>query len=475
MGTLTVFKKVLLIGMVPVVAFVALFFAIVLPQFERHYLQSKQDGARDVVEMALTYAQAQVEQARKGAVTQAEAQRATLRAVDAMRYQQGTNYVFILDGANLTMLVNATRPGLVGHDVTEETDGKGFHHYQALRAVALRPDGGFVRYFQIMGDGSIRPKLAYARNLESWNWIFVSGVYVDTIRPQLAGMARRTAIPLLVLACLMEVTAALVAKIIVRPFRFLVADLEASGPTTRLPVRSQDEFGNVAKAINAYNAMTKLNADFAHELRTPLQALRLEVEALAQDPHVADLEGRLGVVAASLDQVLALSEQMLFLARAEDPATRIQKVTLDAAAFLTEAMAPFDALAEEKDVRLERHGEPGMTIWADPLLATRAVRNLVSNALRHAPAHSRITVGAQREGREDVVCVADAGPGMEPGLLLRVGQRFLRSDAARSKETGGTGLGLAIVNGIMTLHGGKLELQSTWGAGTQARLRFPST
>jgi signal transduction histidine kinase len=472
---MTVFKKVLLIGMVPVVAFLALFFAMVRPQFDRQYLQSKQEGAQDVVEMAMTFAQAQVDRARRGKIPQVEAQRETVRAMEAMRYQDGTNYVFILDAGDLRMLANPSKPGFIGKVVADETDGKGFHHYRALRDAALRPEGGFVRYSQIMGDGSIRPKIAFARKLQAWNWVFISGVYVDTVRPELARMARKTALPLLVLACLMAAAAALVAKIIVRPFRFLVEDLETSDASTRLPVRHQDEFGEVAKAINAYNAMTKLNADFAHELRTPLQALRLEVESLAQDPRVADLEDRLGVVAASLDQVLALSEQMLFLARAEDPATRIQKVPLAAAVFLRDALAPFEALAEEKGVRLELLGEPAVTIWADPILAARAVRNLVSNALRHAPDQSRITISAEPEERAGVICIADQGPGMDPDLLQRVGQRFLRSDSARSKGKGGTGLGLAIVQGIMNLHGGQLELRSAPGTGTQARLRFPIT
>jgi signal transduction histidine kinase len=472
---MTVFKKVLLVGLAPVAAFVGLFFAVLLPQFEHQYLQSKKDGAQDVVEMALSLAQAQAARARAGEITQPQAQQATLRAVNAMRYQGGTNYVFILDASNLRMLANPLKPELNGTVASDPADAGGFNHYQALRDAAARPGGGFVPYVQTMSVGPVRLKIGYAQCFKDWNWVFSSGVYVDPVKADLARLAWKTAIPLGLLACLVTAAASLVAGSIVKPFRSLVADLERSDLTTRLPVRGQDEFGELTRAFNAYNKLSKLNADFAHELRTPLQALRLEVESLAQDPRRADLEDRLGTVVSSLDQVLALSEQMLFLARAEDPATRIQKEPLDAVTFLVAALAPFEALAEENGVALQLQVEPGMTLRADPLLATRAVRNLVSNALRSAPEHTRIAVSLEREGRELALCVDDQGPGMSPDLLARVGQRFIRPDAARPGQHGGSGLGLAIVQGIMTLHGGKLQLQDAPGGGTRARLRFPAS
>lgn len=234
----------------------------------------------------------------------------------------------------------------------------------------------------------------------------------------------------------------------------------------------------LARLEKAFTRVSALNADLAHELRTPLQALRLEMESLASlagDGHRLDLEDRLGDMTANLDQVLALSEQMLFLAKAEDPATRIERVSLDPVPFIEEALAPFEALAVERGVSIRTHVDPKDRLFAEPILATRAVRNIVSNALRHSPSGSTLFVGLEKEGDNLVLRVSDEGPGMSPDLLSRIGQRFIRPDQARVHDVGGSGLGLAIVKGIMALHGGKLSLQSTPGLGTQAQLRFPLT
>ena len=231
----------------------------------------------------------------------------------------------------------------------------------------------------------------------------------------------------------------------------------------------------LARLEKAFTRVSALTADLAHELRTPLQALRLETESLASDPRRPDLEDRLADMAANLDQVLALSEQMLFLAKTEDPATRIVKVLLDPGPFIEGALAPFEALAAERGVAIRSQVDLADRLKAEPLLAVRAVRNLVSNALRHSPAGSTIFVSLEREGGEQVIRVSDEGSGMSPELLSRIGQRFIRPDEGRAKEQGGSGLGLAIVQGIMALHGGQLSLQSTPGLGTQAQLRFPAT
>lgn len=230
-----------------------------------------------------------------------------------------------------------------------------------------------------------------------------------------------------------------------------------------------------ARLEKAFTRLSALNADLAHELRTPLQALRLEMESLAGDARHSDLEDRLGDMAANLDQVLALSEQMLFLAKTEDPATRIEKVPLDPVPFIEDALAPFEALAAERGVAIRTHVDQAGRLNADPLLAVRATRNLVSNALRHSPAGSTIFVSLEKEGEEQVLRVSDEGSGMSPDLLSRIGQRFIRPDEARAKDHSGSGLGLAIAQGIMALHGGQLSLQSTPGLGTQAQLRFPAT
>jgi signal transduction histidine kinase len=103
----------------------------------------------------------------------------------------------------------------------------------------------------------------------------------------------------------------------------------------------------------------------------------------------------------------------------------------------------------------------------------QALLNLSANALAFTPSGGRIEF---RLGQQDGVArlvVADTGVGIDPSLLPRLTQRFVRGDASRSRETGGAGLGLAIVNGIVQAHGGTLMLTSEFGKGTRAEIELP--
>ncbi|HEU4950481.1 MAG TPA: ATP-binding protein, partial [Holophagaceae bacterium] len=181
---------------------------------------------------------------------------------------------------------------------------------------------------------------------------------------------------------------------------------------------------------------------------------------------------RLGAAVESLDHMGALVEQMLFLARAEDPATALSLDSLDLSLTLSEAVRPFEPLAEERGLELLVLAPGGLTLRADPILLRRALHNLLANALRHTH-EGTISLTAGEQDGAIWIEVRDTGEGIPPGLLPRLGQRFLRGDESRDRASGGTGLGLAIVQSILRLHGGRLEVASEPGKGTRARLVFP--
>ena len=110
----------------------------------------------------------------------------------------------------------------------------------------------------------------------------------------------------------------------------------------------------------------------------------------------------------------------------------------------------------------------------DRTLIQRAVGNLVSNAVAHTPAGGSIILGADAEAAAIRIEVIDTGTGIPAEALPRVFDRFYRVDSSRSKASGGSGLGLAIVQGIMVLHGGKVEIASRLGDGTRVTLRMPA-
>ncbi len=233
--------------------------------------------------------------------------------------------------------------------------------------------------------------------------------------------------------------------------------------------------GALARLDEAFARLTSLNADVAHELRTPLHGMRLEVEGLLRNGLTPEarsetLEGLL----EALDHLGSTLDQMLFLARAEDPAMALEVGEHPAAGLLRAALGPFDSLAEEKDVTLEVQAPEDLRVRVDEKLARRALHNLLANALRHAPPGSTVTLRALGEGSSVILQVGDTGEGIPQAYLAKLGQRFLRPDLSRSRASGGAGLGLAIVSSILRLHGGALEIQSAPGQGTLARLRFPA-
>jgi two-component system heavy metal sensor histidine kinase CusS len=271
------------------------------------------------------------------------------------------------------------------------------------------------------------------------------------------------------------------------PLKLLAEKAEAIRPgSLRLdldPARLPSELEPLAEKLQsalarldeAFSRLTTLNADVAHELRTPLHGIRLEVEGLLRGAHLppADQERVEGLL-ETLDYLAATLDQMLFLARAEDPSMALNPAPLDVPALLESAAAPFASLAEEKGTRLEARAPVGMVLHADELLVRRALHNLLANALRHTPADRLVRVEGLLEAGCVILQVRDEGEGMPEAFLARIGMRFQRPDSSRTRASGGAGLGLAIVGTIMRLHGGDLEIQSEPGKGTVAKLRFPA-
>jgi two-component system heavy metal sensor histidine kinase CusS len=234
------------------------------------------------------------------------------------------------------------------------------------------------------------------------------------------------------------------------------------------------ELGEVVERLNgalermeeAFDRLSGLAGELAHELRTPIQTLRAEAEALVrsgQGPPEA-----LGSILEECDRLAAQVEQMLFLARAEDPGAELQRVPIGVAALLEEVRAFFEGSAEEAGISLVAGCPEGLVLQGDVGLLRRALHNLTSNALRHAPAGGTVRLGAQVSEGRVALEVSDTGPGIPPGLRSVLGQRW-----AKGKGSRGLGLGLAIVRSIARLHGGELALESSEPGGTLARLEFP--
>jgi signal transduction histidine kinase len=208
-------------------------------------------------------------------------------------------------------------------------------------------------------------------------------------------------------------------------------------------------------------------SDASHELRSPLTAIRGQIEVLARDPEpdVAEVRRVEAATLAELARVERLVEELLALARLDEgvgPARR----ELDAAAFLHEVVlaAPGDAVVG--DLAAGR-------IEADPEMIGRVVRNLVENARRHAGAAGTVRVSSTGLGTRLRVDVDDDGPGIQPAERERVFDRFHRSEAARARASGGAGLGLAIARGIVVAHGGSIRAEGSPLGGARVSFELP--
>jgi two-component system heavy metal sensor histidine kinase CusS len=213
--------------------------------------------------------------------------------------------------------------------------------------------------------------------------------------------------------------------------------------------------------------LSQFSADLAHELRTPIANLRGEAEVALTRGRSAD-EYRL-VIESSLEEyerLTAMTEKLLFLARADAEEAEVKPEELDGRAAIEALWEFYEPYADERGVLLKCEGR-GL-VKADAVLLRRAVANLIENALRFTPPGREVTVGIEEGG---VVRVRDTGGGIAPEHLPRLFDRFYQVDPARRE--GGTGLGLALVKSIMKLHGGSVTIASEPGRGTEAVLRFP--
>ena len=164
----------------------------------------------------------------------------------------------------------------------------------------------------------------------------------------------------------------------------------------------------------------------------------------------------------------ALIDQILFLARAEAGPAPLRREGVEVAVLLEEVRAFFEAAAEEAGIVLGVEATP-LRVSADPLLLTRALHNLVANALRHTPGEGRVTLGAAPGGRGFLLWVEDTGQGISPEWIPKLGRPFTRPP----DEGRGLGLGLAIVARIAAMLGGAMNLHSELGRGTRVTLDLP--
>jgi len=242
-----------------------------------------------------------------------------------------------------------------------------------------------------------------------------------------------------------------------------------------------DEYRGLVAVLNrmlerldvAFRNQRRLTADVSHELRSPLTALRGEIEvALRAERSARDYQRVLRSALEEIERLTKMSDDLLLITRAEAGLLRVRRAPTDLSAIVEDTLDVLQPLIDERGLSVERSlaGDAGHAL-VDPDLLARLMQQLLDNAVKFTPTGGHIRVATdplKSDGGGVRLVVEDSGPGITPEDLPHLFEPFFRADQARSRGTG-TGLGLALAAAIVRLHGGTIQASKASGDGTGAR------
>ena len=239
-------------------------------------------------------------------------------------------------------------------------------------------------------------------------------------------------------------------------------------PTAGLPAEVRPLVGEMngllTRLSDAWDALTHFTADAAHELRSPLAALRLQAQSLQRAPDDATRAIATERLLAGIDRATRLVEQLLALARQEGAGEGAELVSLDLTALARNALADAEPEAARHAIALTLDAPTAHVVLRAPEALAVLLRNLLDNALRHTPegGQVRVQVVPAAQGAGPVLAVDDSGPGIAPEDRDRVLARFYRVPGTPGH---GSGLGLAIVAAVAERHGARLHIDASAALG----------
>jgi two-component system sensor histidine kinase QseC len=222
---------------------------------------------------------------------------------------------------------------------------------------------------------------------------------------------------------------------------------------------------------NALETERRFTDDAAHELRTPLAALKTQAQVSLRATDDAERQQALRQVVNSVDRATHLVEQMLTLSRLDPTTTLLVREKINLHELTADVVAQLVPVAMQKNIDVEITGSETAIVLVEPISMSILIRNLVDNAIRYTPAHGEVVVNIEQQPDHQVILsVVDTGPGIDPVLQGRVFDRFYR---VTGNSSPGCGLGLSIVRRVADLNGLRVELKNKeQGTGLIASVYF---
>ena len=356
--------------------------------------------------------------------------------------------------------------GFTNEDNDNRDQARGFEH-EFARRVGVNVERVRVAIGPGLAHGPSRragDALRVAVQLDDGAWLRARQRLFDPTRR----WARFSLITLVVSGLLMAGIVIVTSRRMTRPLRDLARAAERFGRGEAVAPLPETGAEEIRRSVAAFNRMrerlarfvaerTRIVAALAHDLRTPITALRLRLEFLPDDDNTR-------AMAATLDDMANMSEASLTFMREEAANEATRNVDLSA---LIDALCE-DYRASGATVTFEP--ETRIALVCRPVAIRRALRNIIDNALAYGD-EARIVLA---DGDQAItVDIVDAGPGIDEADMKRVFDPFVRLESSRSRDTGGTGLGLSIARSVVQGHGGEITLRNASPHGLCVRIRLP--